>query len=302
MPQARADAAPTRIVEGWYAHNAMLIMLGAQDHIVATVAKPSILPWMFRLVPQLSRAQSLNANGLNSEELLKLDPDVVFVPAGSHDTQSLTQAGLHVVEEGFTRFDSMLDCVDSTATQLQTPLAAKRAQAYRLAFLQFIAQAQTSPQGPRVLHVLSLKPLQVDGDQTIIDQWIRSAGGRNAADGVHGNKQTVTAEQILSWNPDIIILAANGGDPEALKQDKVLAQVAAVKNGRVYRNPTGLFPWDRYGPELLLEVSWARQILQQGSVDEAAMTVQIRKFYHDFYDISLSASDALLMLHGQPPQ
>ena len=302
LPGPAADAAPpTRIVEGWYAHNAMLIMLGAQNQIVGTVARPAMLPWMFKLVPSLSRAETLDPGNLNAEELLALHPDLVFVMASSHSADALTRAGLNVVPEGFDRFDSMLDCVDGTATLLQTPLAAKRAQAYRLAFLQAVSQAPTNPQGPLVLHVESLKPLRVDGDASIIDQWIRSAGGRNAAQGIHGNKQPVSIEQVLSWNPDIVIIGANAGDPATLTQDPVWSKIKAVKSGRVYRNPTGLFPWDRYGPELLLQVLWSRQIVQTGQVDRPAMIRSIRSFYHTFYGIALSAGDAELMLDARPP-
>ncbi|QEH96191.1 ABC transporter substrate-binding protein [Gluconobacter thailandicus] len=294
-------APPTRIVEGWYAHNATLIMLGAQDHIIATVAKPSIMPWMFRLVPSLSKAQPLEAGNLNGEELLRLDPDLVFVTASGHSADALSKVGLHVVPEGFDRFVGLLECVDGTATLLQTPLAAKRAQAYRVAFLKAVSQAATNPQGAKVLHVESLKPLRVDGDQSIIDQWILSAGGRNAAVGVHGNKQPVSMEQILTWNPDIIIIGANAGDPAQLASDGVWSQLAAVKAGRVYRNPSGIFPWDRYGPELLLQVDWARQIVQTGHVDEAEMITKMQDFYRQFYGITLRSEDAKRMLAALPP-
>lgn len=301
-PVSEACAAPpARIVEGWYAHNATLIMLGAQDRIVGTVARSSMLPWMFRLVSSLAKAETLDPGNLNAEELLSLHPDLVFVTSSSHSADALKRAGLNVAPEGFDRFDAMLDCVDGTATLLQTPIAAKRAQAYRIAFLQAVSQAPTDPQGPRVLHVESLKPLRVDGDDSIIDQWIRSAGGRNAAQGVHGNKQPVSVEQVLAWNPDIVIVGANTGDPAGLKQDPVWSKVKAVQSGRVYRNPAGLFPWDRYGPELLLQVIWARQIVRTGQVDVPSMIRSIRSFYHDFYGIALSARDAQRMLEALPP-
>lgn len=303
VPLCAAQAAPpTRIVDGWYAHNAMLVMLGAQDQIVGTVARPDILPWMFHLVPQLSKAESLNANALNAEELLALRPDLVFVTQSGHAADALARAGLTVAAEGFDSFNSMLDCVDGTATLLQTHRAAARAQAFRQAFLQMLSQIPTDPNGPLVLHVESLHPLRVDGDTTIIDQWIRSAGGRNSAVGVHGNKQPVSIEQVLAWNPQIIIVGASAGDPASLARDPVWSKVAAVKSGRVYRNPAGLFPWDRYGPELMLQVQWSRQIVQTGHVDREGMIRSIRAFYRKFYNIPLSASDAGRMLDSLPPE
>lgn len=94
LPAPVAHAAPPeRIVEGWYAHNATLIMLGAQDRIVGTVARPAMLPWMFRLVPELAKAETLDPGNLNAEELLALHPDLVFVTNSGHSAEALTRAG-----------------------------------------------------------------------------------------------------------------------------------------------------------------------------------------------------------------
>ena len=257
---------------------------------------------MYRRVPCLSKARPRYPGNRGGEKLLRLAPNRVLVTASSLSVAALSQVGLHVVPEGFDRFIGLLECVDSTATLLQTPLATQRAQAYRVAILKEISQAATNPQGPKVLHVESLKPLRVDGDQSIIDQWIRSAGGRNAAVGVHGNKQPVSVEQVLSWNPDIIIVGANAGDPAQLASDGVWSQLAAVKAGRVYRNPAGIFPWDRYSPELLLQVDWARQIVQTGHVDEAGMIAKMQQFYRQFYGITLRTEDARRMLAALPPE
>ncbi|MFT9299086.1 MAG: ABC transporter substrate-binding protein, partial [Gluconobacter sp.] len=111
-----------------------------------------------------------------------------------------------------------------------------------------------------------------------------------------------SVEQVLSWNPDIIIVGANAGDPAQLASDGVWSQLAAVKAGRVYRNPAGIFPWDRYSPELLLQVDWARQIVQTGHVDEAGMIAKMQQFYRQFYGITLRTEDARRMLAALPPE
>ncbi|QDH16610.1 ABC transporter substrate-binding protein [Swingsia samuiensis] len=293
---------PQRIVEGWYAHNAVLIMLGAQDHIVGTVANPSVLPWMFHFIPSLRQVTSLYFGQLNTEELLGLRPDVVFIPQTSRQVQALRNSGLNLVELGFNQMNGLLDCIDNTATILQTTFAARRAQMYRSALLDEVTRVHVGANRPKVLHIESLQPLRVDGKQTIIDEWIHIAGGKNAAQDLVGNKKPVSLEQILNWQPDIIIIGANAGDVTLLAKNGLWSQILAVKNKRVYRNPTGLFPWDRYGPELLLQIEWARQIVQTGAVDEKDITQKVIAFYKKFYGISLTQNDALRMMHALPPQ
>lgn len=291
-----------RIAEGWYAHNAMLVMLGAQKRIAATVAMPENFPWLFRLVPTLRQAAPLHAGALNPEMLLKLGTGLVFLPVSNAETaQLLRRAGMHVAVVGFNDFSGLLACVDTTATYLGTPLAARRAQAYRLAFLKASAVIAPDPKGPRVLHIASLAPLRVDGRDTIVAQWIRASGGRNAASQINGNHRPVTPEQVAVWEPDIVILGANAGTPDEMRRDPVLSRLKAVKNGRVYRNPAGLFLWDRYGPELLLQLFWARQVITKGQADLPEMVRKTRDFYRDFYGLSLSAQDAARMLAALPP-
>lgn len=299
-----AAAPPQRIADAWFAHNAMLIMLGATDHVVATVAKPGALPWMFRVAPALGRAESIDGSTMNAEELLRLHADLVFVSAADPSANALTQAGLNVVKVGFNDIDSFLACLDLTAKTLGTPLAAARADAYRTYLKQTLddVRAHLPADRPTVLHVNSLNPLKVDGDHTIIDQWIVAAGGRNVAAGLTGNMQPVSVEQILAWHPDVVIIAAGAGDIDASPQASLWKQLTAVKEQRVYRNPMGVFPWDRYGPELPLQVRWAAEVIHGRNVDEADLTTRTRAFYKTFYGYELNEVDALRILRAQSPE
>ncbi|WP_222105839.1 ABC transporter substrate-binding protein [Paraburkholderia sp. BCC1886] len=303
-PQA---SPPQRIADAWYAHNAVLGMLGAADKVVATVARPSALPWMFRIAPGLSHAQSIDGATMNAEELLRLHTDVVFTTSADPSAAALTRSGLNVVPVGFDDFTSMLRCIDLTAATLATPLARQRAQSYRQFLHQTITDTAASfadlpaAKRPRVLHIASLSPLKVDGANTIVDQWIRAAGGRNAADRLNGNLKPVSIEQVLAWQPDIVILAANAGTLDASPQHALWDTLDAVREHRVYRNPAGVFPWDRYGPEVALEVRWAAHVLHPDVVrgdDEVVMT---QRFYKTYFAYTLSAADAKRILQGRPP-
>ncbi|MDE1180563.1 ABC transporter substrate-binding protein [Paraburkholderia sp.] len=305
---ALAHAAPkTRIADAWYAHNAVLLMLGAADNIVATVARARAFPWMYRVAPGLARAQRVDGATMNAEALLQLNADIVFTTASDPAIVALRRTGLDVVPVSFTDFDSMLACIDLTAKTLDTPLASQRAQAYRRYLDRTVSDAAREfanvplDQRPRVLHVASVDPLKVDGADTIVDQWIRAAGGRNAADGLTGNLKTVSIEQVLAWHPDAIVLAANAGSLDASPHRALWESLDAVRAKRVYRNPAGVFPWERYGPEVALEVRWAAQVLHPERAQHDDLVAATRDFYATFFGYPLSDADAQRILAGLPP-
>ena len=67
-----------------------------------------------------------------------------------------------------------------------------------------------------MLHIADGKNLlKVDGTNTIIDEWIRVAGGQNAVSKA-GNMLELNAEEIIKINPDVIIIG-RAKAPEILK-------------------------------------------------------------------------------------
>lgn len=294
-------AHPQRIADGWFAHHALMMTLGAGDRIVATVNHADRQPWMFKAQPSLGAAQAVHGTAFNVERLLADKVDLVFTSTGDRNALAYQQAGIAVVRMGFNDLPGLEHSLDTTAQALDSATARQRAHDYNAWLDGQVAQLQqrtanlTQEQRPRVLHIASLKPLKVDGSDTLIDTWIKLAGGRNAATGLRGNLQGVDAEQVLAWHPDVIILAADAGD---LAQVPLLAQLRGVK---VLRNPAGVFPWDRYGTEVGLQLPWAAQQLHPQRFKDVDMAQQTMAFYRRFFDYPLTATEAQRILAGQPP-
>lgn len=148
---------------------------------------------------------------------------------------------------------------------------------------------QTAP--PRVLFVGNA-PLRVAAGAMYQSQLIALAGGEPAARDLVGTSwQNVSPEQILLWDPDIIVIASYGTvTPATYLDDPIYQGVGAVKAGRVYKMPQLLFPWDNPIPESVLGIIWLAELLHPGSLpmtlgEYAAM------FYHDFYGIELTAEE-----------
>lgn len=296
------------IADAWYAHHSLLMTLGAGGNIVATVNHPESRPWMFRLQPSLRNALSVHGITFNSETLLARKTDVVFVPAGNADAAAYRQAHIPTLEMRFTDYPSLKKSMLTTAAVLGTPEAAARAQAYNAYLDEQLAQTTRrtaslpAAQRPRVLHIASLHPLKVDGSGTLIDQWIQAAGGRNAAASIKGNLHEISPEMILAWQPDIIILGADAGSLAASDDAPIFNALKAVQKNRVYRNPAGVFPWDRYGTEAALQIPWAAKLLHPDLFPNIDMPGMTQDFYQRFFDYPLSNTEAARILKGLGPE
>lgn len=297
----------TRIADAWYAHHSVLMALGAGGLIVATVNHPADRPWMFKIAPTLNNALQIKGIAFNSEELLVRQTDVIFVSKGNPDVAAYRQANIPVLEMAFTDYPSLAHSVRATAQVLGTAQAQKRAEDYIRYLEQSIAAvttktaALTAQQRPSVLHIQSLNPLKVDGSNTLIDTWITAAGGTNAAGSIKGNMKEVSPERVLAWQPDIIILGQGCGDLAHSRYATLFSGLNAVKNGKVWQNPAGVFPWDRYGVESALQIQWAAHQLHPALFAGTDMITITQDFYRRFFDYPLNSDEAQRILHGQPP-
>lgn len=306
--QVTVPASAHRIADGWFAHHSLLMTLGAGDRIVATVNHPKDRPWMFKVQPSLYKALQTPGHEFSSESLVLRHVDVVFVSKNDPAAQSYRQAGIPVLMMNFDDFPSMERSLLTTAAVVGTPQARQRAEAYNHYLNQQIAMISQKTRGlsqqqrPTVLHIQSLKPLKVDGRNTLIDTWIRLAGGRNVAATVDGNMKEITPEQVLAWQPDYIILDASAGTLEQSPFQGIFSQLRAVKQHHVVRNPSGVFPWDRYGTETALQIQWAARLLHPALFRELDMVRQTRDFYQQFFDYPLTDDQAKRILAALPPQ
>jgi len=296
----------TNIADLWFAHNALLVMFRCTDKISATVITPQMMPWMFKVAPALYKATRVDNATPSIEVLKRAGVQTAFLYNGSAILPSLDRMAIPAVQAGFHDLPTMLRAISLTAETLGTDEAKTIAQHYeselnaKITMLQQTLDAVKPEARPRVLHITSFEPLKIDGKNTIIDQWITTAGGRNAAS-LSGNLKQVSLEEIVALDPDVIIIGDNAKGFDPLTAGGLWSLIKAVREKRVYRNPIGVFPWDRYGPEFLLQILWAAKALHPELFAAIDMRAETLKFYNDFFGYALSAQDADLILAGKPP-
>lgn len=304
-----------KIGDAWQAHNEVLCMLGSGNKIVSTILTEKMRPWLYKVNPNMKDAATVfETNSVNTEELLKTKPDIVFTPLNDKSADKVSELGIPAVQLNFTDFDGLKDCFKLTGNILGDD-AKKRADAYveyldkKLNYITSITSKIPNEEKPKVLHVTSLSPITVDGNNTIINAWIEAAGGINAASDVAGNNKEVSMEQVLQWNPDIIILSSNTlmkvsngkKNIDQLLNDKAWQQVNAYKNNKVYFNPDGAFYWDRYSAEEALQIQWAAKTINPDKFQDIDIVKETRNFYKTFLNYDLSEEEANKIINDETP-
>ncbi|AKB37957.1 Iron(III) ABC transporter, solute-binding protein [Methanosarcina siciliae C2J] len=298
-----------RVADTWMGHNEVLAMLGADDRLVATMFSPQKRPWMYKVCPTFNDAVTLSPT-YDIEDLIAAKPDVVFMSKSDKNFEKVSNLGIPVVQVSFTDFDSMKKCISDTANVLGDEEALKHAQQYntyldsKLESVRNISSQIPDENRPKVLHVVSLSPLCVDGGGNIISDWIEAAGGVNAAEEVKGGiMQEVSMEQILKWNPDVVILSVNAKsqEKEQIMNSGQWKKVKAVQDNRVFLNPEGAFIWSRAGAEEALQIQWAAKTINPDKFQSIDINNETKWFYKTFFEYELTDEEVQKILNAEAP-
>lgn len=294
-------------VESWFAHNAVDVMLDDASGMLVTCADPAAYQWMYLVCSNMSNAEFMEfSDGMNVEEIVAQNPDVVF---GSNEDfrEMFENVGIPYVNVMFSNLEEMKDSIRLTADVLgdDSPAIAEKYVKYldeQVENIEAVSSQIPDEEKATILHGDALIDLTVDGGDTIIDEWIRDIGAVNVtAEEVTGNKQTVTMEQILTWDPDFIITGKNRDEVTNILNDETWANIKAVKDGNVAVNPKGVFTWDRYGVELALQLQWAAKLVYPDRYADLDIVKATQEFYQEFFDYEPTEDEVNLILERENP-
>ncbi|EAM9430621.1 TPA_asm: ABC transporter substrate-binding protein [Salmonella enterica] len=150
--------------------------------------------------------------------------------------------------------------------------------------------ATVSPdERPGVVYLYRVRAgLQVAGKGTSMDSDIRRTGGNNMAQSLPGFV-TVDVEQLLQWNPQVILLNnfEAGLTPADLLNDPRLAAIDAIKTRRVYSYPRGGFRWEPPSQESPLTQHWLLTLFHP-HMAQGNFRTRVKEAYQFIYHYTLS--------------
>ncbi len=285
-------------------------VVGSMEKVVGihplamSAAEASMLSVM---APEIKEASTGFTKGdeVNIEELLKLNPDVVFQWSGyEKEMTKLSDAGLtvigmqanvgdeHSIEPWFRIIGETMGKEERAAELID----------YHRKTLEDIALETAKIPADKKVNALVLTNAE---ELQVADYcWPNVAGAIDLAEGCTWGKQ-VDMEQIYKWNPDVIYIGNFCDDyPEDILQNKIKgldwSPIEAVKTGRVYKVPLGEYRWDPPCAEWSLMFKWCAQKQYPEIFNDYDMKEEIRKFYADIFNYSISDEQIEMVLTPKP--
>lgn len=243
-----------------------------------------------------------NAN-LNFEEIIKADPDVIIdvgeqkndIAADLDDVQ--TQTGLPVIYVN-ALLENMPAAYETLGEVLGVQDKAREMAAFTQDVLDLAAdnRAAVRKSGLRVMYAGGEYGLEVKQGGTSHTAVLETVGLEPVGEAVSSSSGEVSIEQVLNWDPDVVLLAPYSYYP-GIYSDGVWQKASAVKNNHVYEVPGEPYSWIDQPPSVqqVLGVLWLGNLLFPELYDMDMVQVT-REYYAMFWGCELSDDDARRLL------
>jgi len=287
----------------------ILLYTLAPEKMIGWVRAPSAnerayLQESVRELPEYGRLTGRGGTA-NLENVLKFKPDLI-IDSGSTSPSYVSLA--NTVQEQtkipYLLLDGRLDKTPEVYRMLGA-LLDRKDRAERLAGyadetlngLRARLAAIPDSARPRVYYGRAANGLETGLAGSINMEVLEHVGAINVAAGAgNGGLAKVSAEQVLAWNPDVI-LALDPAFYAAVRTDPLWSSLQAVRDNRIYMAPNLPFAWFDAPPGVnrLMGVRWLLSILYPRQFPED-LRATTRQFYQLFYQVPLSEAqlDALL--------
>jgi iron complex transport system substrate-binding protein len=295
-----------KYAEDWYAHNEIDIMLDGAKGMVMTNCSKEDFPWMYKVCPEMENAYYSEGESPNFDKLVDLGPQVMFTQTDDL-RDKCKEVDIAMINVMFKTFDEMQKSVTLTADvfggdAVDTAKSYNDALQKQLDDLSEKFKDLSDDDKPRVLTGNSVYTLDLDGTGTIIEAWIDACGGKQVVTGntTGSTESEYSLEQIIAWDPEIIITDV-ADQVDKIYDDEQWSAISAVKNKQVYVNPTGVFMWNRYGVEELLQLKWASKLFHPDMFEDVDIEAEVKDFYSKFLNYDLTDQEVSYILEAKDP-
>ncbi len=286
-----------------------LAMFGQGEKIVAVVngiKRDMILTDMYPAIKALPVPKSSGV--INIEELLRTKPDVVFVKrdtsSNDAEVEKLNKIKVPFLVVDYNSMQEQQYAVEMIGKVVGEPDKARKYTQYYQDCIKRVkdrTQDIDPQQRVRVYHSIS-EATRTDVAGSLSGDWLQAAGAYNVSTQeklkILEGKYFASLEQILLWNP-AVILVNETGVVNYILTNKQWAPLQAVKQQKVLQLPNGISRWGHpSSPETPLAILWTAQTLYPDRFTDLDMVVESKSFYKAFFGLELSDEVVKNILFG----
>ena len=273
-----------------------------------TAAQNSLLS---ELYPEILNADTSFTDGttINVEELIKLDPDVVFYGASNPEIgEQLKNAGIPGIAISVNKWDyNAIETLDNWISLIsemfpdndKTELVSDYSNEVYDEIQQRVAD-MTDEERARVFFLFQYSDTTIaTSGQNFFGQWWADAiGAVNVAQELTtDNANQVSMEQIYGWNPDTILITNfNQATPDDLFNNTIgsydWSEIDAIKLGQVYKMPLGMYRSYTPGVDTPITLYWLAKTVYPELFEDIDVTEKTIDYYDSVFGVQLTEEQA----------
>lgn len=239
--------------------------------------------------PEIGRITG-RGNSANLEAVLQLKPDLIIDSGSTGRTyvelaervQSQTGIPYALLDGRFAQIPASYRILGRLTGRSERAETLARWCEETMATISGRIAAIPAEQRPRVYYARGPRGLETGLGGSINVETLGFVGARNvAADQQGSGLAQVSLEQVLAWNPDVIV-TIDLAFAESVRSDPSWAGIRAVREGRVHLSPKLPFGWVDFPPSVnrMIGLWWLAKLLYPAQFPE-----DIRKLARDFHSL-----------------
>lgn len=263
------------------------------------------------LYPEILDAETgfIDGSDINIEELLKLQPDVVFYSASKPAQGELLQkAGIPGVAISVNKWQyNSIETLNNWISLISeifpdNDKSAIVAEYSDRVYTMVQERVSSIPEEEReqvfFLFKYTETSIMTSGNQFFGQWWADAIGAKNVGQEVDvDNQVTVNMEQVYAWNPSLIFVTNfTSAYPEDLYGNTVgvydWSAIDAVENQRVYKMPLGMYRSYTPGVDTPITLLWLAQTAYPELFADIDITAETKTYYKEVFGIDLSDTQA----------
>lgn len=263
------------------------------------------------LYPEILNADTgyLNGSEINLEELMKLEPDVVFYSASQPEQgQQLRDAGFAAVALSVNKWEyNTIETLNQWIALLseifpendKTEIVEQYSdRIYKMVQERVAEIPEEERERVFFLFKYSDTEMATSGKNFFGQFWADAVGAINAAEEIEtDNQAAVNMEQVYAWNPTVIYITNfTAAQPEDLYGNTIgeydWSAVSAVQNEKVYKMPLGMYRSYTPGADTPVTLLWFAKTTYPELFEDIDIIQEAKDYYEEVFGVQLTDAQA----------
>ncbi|NUM36941.1 MAG: ABC transporter substrate-binding protein [Candidatus Brocadiae bacterium] len=285
-----------RIVVTYRSASHIVAALDMQKYLVGVHNKTDTIPLFKELRHDIGSLPVVGDKmaGLNLETLLRLDPTFVILYPNNIGFQTQKRLESLKISSEVIHVESLKQIQDSVAKiakQLGAEEKAKIVIEEMERVCHLLAEHTSGIKESQKLSLYlssSVSFFNTHSHEMLQHEMITKSGLKDASSLVYGGWSNISAEQLMAWNPDIIVISGSAPfSVESVLNHPRLAGLKAVQKKKVYRMPESrIAVWDFPGPDVVLGMLWLAHLAYPENFKNFLLEKELENYYRKIYNVS----------------